>query len=785
MSELNRAQIKNINVRKTKEVVNINKLQLILNNTDYFQSHMMPETFQGDYAFSWAILRKYNDKLNRKGVIDVKYKQIDSSGRIYAVEGLSLGAMPRLIRGALANGLYIDIDIENCHPVILLHLCGKLNIVAPELTRYINNRNLCIDELINANSLCDRAYIKKVILAVMNGGSADYNAINPTEWIVRFREEIKGIQTTLAREFDTLYSQIKNKRIKEGRDYNHDAGLMAHLINREEYKYLSCIIEYLKDTGRIGDIYVPIHDGLMIPDTKLSTEELNRLLDAISEHVYNVHGIHFILKHKEFETFSDDVFARVAPPDPEDIAIMPTDNPLYFDFNDKYFWIDFINALCADIWPNLDTLLNYAKININRVMIVLSTGEIYVKRDGDEPFYYLNKWVECNIRYGICINGDNICKKISLKALYVKHLANMVRFYNNLVLLPKDPAEEVAEQNGRDFNTWSGFISKLLPEHEVDYSKIQKIMDHLRVVWANGDDEHFHYICSWFHSIFKRPYQKTRVALVFYGQKQQGGKSMVIENFIIPFIFGNKLSCVENGLNFANERFNSRLMNKLFICSEEVNAIDARSNIHSTFDTMKKLLTNKTISIEIKGGAKFEIADFSNYILFTNNELCLKLEQSDARYYVGQCSDVYVGRFDYFNELAASFNQDAANHFFSYLYHLQNPVDVRKIPMTKLKREIQLHSLPTPLRFLHRVKEIIDAGEVKEDDEVLEGWASHIYDLLPECTGSDLYGLYRTYCRDEGEAEKSNTLFGRMINGKIEKRRNMVGLVYNLRNITM
>jgi hypothetical protein len=49
-------------------------------------------------------------------------------GRVYAMKPLSLGSLRKEVRHTLAIDIYVDIDIENCHPMILCQVCSRSDI---------------------------------------------------------------------------------------------------------------------------------------------------------------------------------------------------------------------------------------------------------------------------------------------------------------------------------------------------------------------------------------------------------------------------------------------------------------------------------------------------------------------------------------------------------------------------------------------------------------------------------------------------------------------------------
>src|ERR1700722_2375618 len=74
-------------------------------------------------------LLAYKALFNKGATATVTYKTTSSGfGRVYATKSLSLGSIRKEVRHTLANDIYVDIDIENCHPMILRQVCEKADI---------------------------------------------------------------------------------------------------------------------------------------------------------------------------------------------------------------------------------------------------------------------------------------------------------------------------------------------------------------------------------------------------------------------------------------------------------------------------------------------------------------------------------------------------------------------------------------------------------------------------------------------------------------------------------
>jgi putative DNA primase/helicase len=327
---------------------------------------------------------------------------------------------------------------------------------------------------------------------------------------------------------------------------------------------------------------------------------------------------------------------------------------------------------------------------------------------------------------------------------------------------------------------WNGFAAKLMPEECIDYKKIEAINHHIKVVWADNDDHIFNYIISWFNHIFTKPYKKTRVIMGFKSTQQQIGKSTLVEEFLNPFIFGRKLSSIQSGLDFINNRFNWDMAGKIFTSCEELSSLSNQNNYSGSFDKLKQLITGKTIRIEIKGGPVLELDDFNNFMFFTNHDFTVKIEKDDARFFVAECNPIYFKNYEYFNNLFTYFNQECANHWFSWVFHKTDCLNILDIPKTKLKKDMQINSLSSPLRYLQKIKVIREMEE--EDAEELENWQRVVYEWESLINGTELYSIYKSYCRDENEKEVSSTRFGRDITNVIIKRRSN-GMKYDLNSI--
>lgn len=400
-----------------------------------------------------------------------------------------------------------------------------------------------------------------------------------------------------------------------------------------------------------------------------------------------------------------------------------------------------------------------------------------IRKISKTNMFQFDKKIPSQIFKYYSITATGVVKVINIKLSKLINdttLINDISYYDELTFRPIGLDENDYIEPERSFNTWNGFQAQRVDK--VDMSKIQIILDHIKNVWASSNEEYYKYLLNWFKVMFTNPSFKTKVAIVLKSSDKQIGKGIIINDFLIPFVFGTQYSMSIAGLDTITAKFNQVMMNKLFVNCDELSTIDG--SYHQSFDVLKKRITDKTIKIEIKGGKSFIYPDFCNYIMCTNNDFTIRMERGDCRYFVLECSSIYKGNYAYFSELNEAFNQDSANHFYTYICGLASGVIIRDIPMTDLKMQMIIASLQNPTRFLMSLKEGKTLYDCHECDE-----------NLTECSCSELWvdykTLYQTYimwCDTNREKCLSLIKFGKDIKDVIIKKK-ISNFKYDLKSI--
>lgn len=172
----------------------------------------------------------------------------------------------------------------------------------------------------------------------------------------------------------------------------------------------------------------------------------------------------------------------------------------------------------------------------------------------------------------------------------------------------------------------------------VDETKIKGFLDHIREVIANNNEEVYEYILNWFSFIMQNPNGKTETALVITGE--QGKGKNIFTNILCDLLNRYSNRNITN-IDHIIGKFNTSVENmKLIVCNE---LSSAETNKYLNSDSLKSVITEKTITIEEKNLSPRIAENVCNLILVSNNEIPVKLEYGDRRYVVSRSSSKYKG----------------------------------------------------------------------------------------------------------------------------------------------
>ena len=229
-----------------------------------------------DAKASLSIMRNYCKKVRRatNNVVPIKYKTSKNSekGRLYS-DGASLQKIKKEFRGILCEGILLDFDMVNAHPVILNNIAIQNNILVKEevitttstgevkqtvnfecLNYYCNNRQACLESL-STDDCMDKNESKLMFIKSINSEFKveKYKKKKiKNKFFIKFDSEIKILMNKI---IEIKSEEYKNFcRTNKG---NLKGKFISYLCRNEEALILDKVNEKY-------EISVLMFDGFMI-----------------------------------------------------------------------------------------------------------------------------------------------------------------------------------------------------------------------------------------------------------------------------------------------------------------------------------------------------------------------------------------------------------------------------------------------------------------------------------------------------------------------------------------
>lgn len=241
--------------------------------------HKIPYRICDDYTYDpkKQVEDFCNRVLNTAEGIPTTYKRPNglSFGRVYAKQNNKAGGfqtLPREFRHTLADAEYYDLDIVNCHPVILESYCIKNSITCHKLIEYVDKRDEIINKIQKKYKM-NRSEVKQAFLKITFGGGIDTRIINNT-FINEFYQEIREIMEEVYEKEHKIAKYVKSKKQK-----NKEGSTLSLLLQNIEHQILMSADKFLTKNGYSADVLV--YDGIMVRKNKDITEDV---LTKMSKH---------------------------------------------------------------------------------------------------------------------------------------------------------------------------------------------------------------------------------------------------------------------------------------------------------------------------------------------------------------------------------------------------------------------------------------------------------------------------------------------------------------------
>ncbi len=282
------------------------------------------------------------------------------------------------------------------------------------------------------------------------------------------------------------------------------------------------------------------------------------------------------------------------------------------------------------------------------------------------------------------------------------------RFYENKInLFPE------FKHNAKPFKDFDKKIKK----------KVKIILDYVLEILADNNEDSYNYILLWISHMCKG---NKNTSCIYLRGEEGIGKS-TLTTFIMKHVLGNNL-CVETGSEPLKSHFNGILANRLLVCFEELESFSVNEWMVIS-SRLKKLITSSLISIEFKGKDAYQMNNFNNYVLLSNND-AIK-DDNGRRYFIADVNNKRKGDHEYWDKVYSCFSDEVGLAFYSYLMEIDTSDfnSQSNMPTTKNKLDSFVKRLDHVEQFL-------------KDKYVLTK-------LNIKCTVDEFYNQYNMYCMEK------------------------------------
>lgn len=345
-------------------------------------------------------------------------------------------------------------------------------------------------------------------------------------------------------------------------------------------------------------------------------------------------------------------------------------------------------------------------------------------RKTEKGYDFISKETLHNMYENLFIFSDKGKEKQQFTKMWVAD--SNIRYYESYDFCP--PPIEIGNST---FNLFNGFKhEKILPfqiskEEIAENSKI--FIKHLWYLSGKSNDVLF-YVLNYLAHILQEAGELPRTSIVF--KSAQGvGKNVFFE------LFGEKILGEQYMLSTPNI---DHILGRFPLINQKVLVLMDEANGKDSFianDKIKNFITAKHINYEKKGVDGVDIKNCGRMIFFTNNEFPVKIEQTDRRFVVVECSNDMRNNTPYFKKLIEAFNNKKM--VWSFAQFLLNREiaewdSVNDRPITQIYKDVQKATIPSNQKFFMEYDSFNYGDQANAEERY---------------SGKTLYEMYINFCR--------------------------------------
>ena len=709
------------------EKINIDNFKWLMKNIDSL------DIFNDDQKNQIKSMQKLQYKqvgYDEIGALNIKYKFKSNNkfGRVYQdVKGKGLQQQSRKVRDLLChtnNGepMYIDVDMVNAHPKLIITLCKIYDFDCDKVEEYVVNREVHLKNVMDYHQ-CSRKQAKLLFIRLLYSGGIDgwfldHKLIRkkPLEFIESFHLQMKSICNKFYnhRKFIRNSDEADNKKAVHNKQYcNVEATCMSYIIAEYENSILHVMCDFFESKEYI--VGVLCYDGLMIENNNTNIKEyFDECIELIKEKTgFDIEldtksldsGVNWndIKKSYECGDFNEN---DIELGDYYDVAKHSTitDKLPIKDYNmKKYYFEKHIYFSTAEQCFFIRDKYSLIKYEINKLILYMKCIKTKIPKDVSSCFRFIDYYVneDCN-----------------------------TKVYRGICYKPVDPFTDKLITNEEDkINKFVSYKNNIKPKPEINmsYNYLPPLLTHLKRFCEN-DDCILKYVLSLFAWKVRDPFWNAQICIVVKSTDEGAGKSCVME--IFRKMFGCDNVNYYHTLGQYSGKHSKRCGESLITCVDELSQ-DRRDN-----DKMEQFysdITSNKVVIEPKFINAYEVENTALTFAFTNKWDGLKVNTNSSSNRRFCCAEFAEDKVPYpikseeyklwllKNIIVFQENKDALSQFFWFLYDYDklSKEELKKLPESKGMKSLRNLNARIEQVFINDYLFVDE--EYKELDEGIEG----------------------------------------------------------------
>lgn len=590
-------------------------------------------------------------------------------GRAIYPKSLTLGALPRGVRHTIAGEDWVDIDMDNAHPTILLQLCEyycrEFDDEDFNEGRFVNLKKYCVEREAQLERLVKNYFqvektdpiykkcrdkVKTLVLRTFFLGSqrkwkkehSIADSIPDDDFLTGIKNEISSLTTDfIIPQNPELYKKVqaeirkkKTEALKAGKPYfkNEKASICSLFLQHYERVLLETAVIDLIDRDIIENLEVAYcYDGFMI--RKTAFEKFTKAYDIpITDHIQAVLRSKTLFNMKwSVKAMDEHIWDHIHAYEQSlnKTFAHPCDKIDIFDWN--YF-----NNECDSYSMKKD----YFELFVSSVK---KDNTYYIIENEYHTNFYSNTQykqraitsyddIGLKKRFRECGSGEYSQKGKEEKFIDKWLDDSSKRMYQTINFYPQNFPFHKLNNNPYTLNTFTGY-NPILWDTEYDKSRRLDILFPFFAIGSNvfGSTEDFNVFLHLMAHVIKYPTRKLPYSVVLKGVEGEG-KNVILSVF--ASIIGEEHYLTTSNIDDILGTHAEGINHKLIVNLNEMGL--ASTNKHT--NRLKSVITEDTIVVNAKFKAP-TIQDNFAFIVITSNETIpvrIDIVSKDRRYFVFQ-----------------------------------------------------------------------------------------------------------------------------------------------------